>query len=221
MSPYTTLFLDLDETLYPRGSGLWEAIAERIHDFMTVSMGIPREEAVILRQGYFLRFGTTLNGLMANYDIDPFEYLLYVHDIPLSEHISPNPKLRMMLTRLDQRRVIFTNGSFEYSVRVLEQLEIIDQIDQVVDIVALDFRNKPRPEAYHAALQLTGNPDPPHCIFADDRTTNLLPAAAMGMTTVLVGDGHRDPSVDIQMDSIVELIQHIPSLIDAPYSERP
>lgn len=220
MSSYTTLFLDLDETIYPKCSGLWEAIAERIHDFMTGRIGIPHEEAIILRQGYFLSFGTTLNGLMANYDIDPFDYLVYVHDIPLDEHISPDPKLRAMLTRLSQRRVIFTNASFEYSVRVLEQLDIVDQIDQVVDIVALDFQNKPKPEAYHAALHLTGNPDPPRCIFADDRTANLLPAAAMGMTTVLVGDGRGDPSIDIHLNSIAELIQYVPSLIDAPYTER-
>ena len=192
MSSYTTLFLDLDETLYPKCSGLWEAIAERIHSFMTARIGIPHEEAIILRQGYFLNFGTTLNGLMANHNIDPLEYLVYVHDIPLREYISPDPKLRAMLTRLTQRRVIFTNGSFEYSVRVLEQLDIIDQIDQVVDIIALDFQNKPRPEAYDAALKLTGNPLPPQCIFADDRIINLLPAAVMGMTTVLVGDGNRD-----------------------------
>ncbi len=221
MSSYTTLFLDLDETLYPKCSSLWEAIAERIHDFMTGRIGIPHEESIILQQGYLLSFGTTLNGLMANYDIDPFDYLAYVHDIPLGKHISPDPILRAMLTKLSQRRVIFTNASFEYSVRVLEQLDIVDQIDQVVDIVALDFRNKPRPEAYHAALQLTGNPDPPQCILADDRTANLLPAAAMGMTTVLVGDGYRDPSIDIHMASITELIRFVPSLIDAPYPETP
>jgi len=42
---FTTLFFDLDDTLYPPATGLWEAIGSRINLYMTERMGFPPEQA--------------------------------------------------------------------------------------------------------------------------------------------------------------------------------
>src|SRR5258705_106292 len=71
---------------------------------------------------------------------------------------------------------------------VLAMLGIAEHFPLIVDVHSMDFFNKPDPRAYQQVLALTcARPD--ECIFADDRLANLLPAAELGMKTVLVKDG--------------------------------
>lgn len=212
---FTTLFLDLDDTLYPHTSGLWEAVGDRIQSYMEMKLNICDEEASHLRSQYLTQFGTTLNGLMHYHQIDPMEYLNYVHDVPIENLIPQDPELQMMLASISIPRVIFTNAHLDYAVRVLEQLGISDLITQVIDIIALDFSNKPSPEAYHRALALTGNPPASTCLLVDDRYPNLSAAAEFGMTTVLVGDGVIEGTVDYTIEQIHDLTNAIPSLVTA------
>jgi putative hydrolase of the HAD superfamily len=213
MRPYQTLFLDLDETLYPSSNGLWQAIGERINIYMHQRLAIPAERVLELRGEYFRAYGTTLNGLMANHNIDPYDYLAFVHDVPLDALLMPDPALSAMLTKLRQKRVIFTNASSDYARRVLRRLGVEDKIDLIIDIVALEFQNKPRLAAYQKALILAEEDDPHACLLADDRVTNLLPAAEMGMTTVLVGENEDDPQIDFHINSISQLAAAVPGLI--------
>ena len=37
---FTTIFFDLDDTIYPHESGLWEAIKARISQYMHEELGI-------------------------------------------------------------------------------------------------------------------------------------------------------------------------------------
>ncbi len=192
MRTFRTIFFDLDDTLYPQDSGLWRAMGERIHDYVMQRLGVTAGEAKALRAGYLQAFGTTLNGLMANHQIDPLDYLRFIHDLPIEEILPPNPHLRELMASLPQRKVIFTNASLEHAERVLRHLQVGDQFDLVIDIVSLEYHNKPRIEAYQRALEIAAEPDPRKCLMVDDRTVNLEPAGAMGMTTVLVGHASAD-----------------------------
>src|SRR6266545_4491981 len=60
---FTTLFIDLDDTLYPSSTGLWHAIKERMNLFMRERLYIPEAEIPSLREQYFNTYGTTLRGL--------------------------------------------------------------------------------------------------------------------------------------------------------------
>jgi putative hydrolase of the HAD superfamily len=186
MTGYTTVFFDLDDTLYPSHSGLWAAIGERIQTFIVERLDVTTEEASRLRRDYFHSYGTTLNGLRLHHDIDPMDFLAYVHDVPVNLVLKDDPELISLLDSLPQRKVVFTNADSAHARRVLDGLGISGQIDQIIDILALDFVNKPEPEAYRSALRLCGEADPQRCIHADDMARNLDPAADLGMTTVLV-----------------------------------
>jgi putative hydrolase of the HAD superfamily len=50
---FSTLFFDLDETLYPKNSGLWQAIAGRITIYMAGQMGFPPDQVAGIREKYF------------------------------------------------------------------------------------------------------------------------------------------------------------------------
>jgi len=212
MKNYEVLFIDLDETLYPKNNGLWQSISDRINQFMVDQLQISMNDAQKLRKHYLDTYGTTLNGLLTHHDIDPLDYLDYVHDIPLEEMVQHEPELRVILKQLTARKFIFTNASNRHADRVLRHLDILDLFDGVIDIQSLGFVNKPRKEAYRKALLLSGNPDPKKCMFIDDRVVNLVPAKEMGITTVLVGGPIQDPAVDYVIDSLNDLLRKVPGL---------
>ncbi len=61
---FSTIFFDLDDTLYPSSSGLWKAIKERMNIYMRDMLHIPEDEVPALREQYYKMYGTTLRGLI-------------------------------------------------------------------------------------------------------------------------------------------------------------
>jgi len=212
------LLIDLDDTLYPPGNGVWRLISDRIDAYMTDRLGLSTAEAGRLRSSYLEAQGTTLHGLMGDFEIDPSDYLTFVHDLDYPSLLSPDRELRRVLESLPQTKYIFTNASAEHARNVLDALRLEDLFSGIIDIVAVDYANKPDRIAYVRALELIGAPDPEACLLADDRSVNLRPAHAMGMTTVLVGPGARQ-DVDAQIDCLAELPHALPHLLDAGQSD--
>ncbi|MDO8442660.1 MAG: pyrimidine 5'-nucleotidase, partial [bacterium] len=170
---FTTIFFDLDDTLYPPGANLWEAIKGRMNDYMRARMNIPENEIPILREKYFLEYGTTLRGLQANHNINTDEFLAYVHDLSLKDYLTPNPTLRAIIASLPTRNLIFTNADKAHARRVLSALELNDLFDTIVDVNTVAPYCKPMPESFKIAMQIAGETDPSKCVMIDDirRTT--------------------------------------------------
>jgi putative hydrolase of the HAD superfamily len=82
---------------------------------------------------------------------------------------------------------VFTNGSEWHAERVLERLGIADLFDEVFHTEAAGLISKPDPRAFDALIR-AHQVTPATTAFFEDRAVNLAPAAALGMTTVLVGD---------------------------------
>lgn len=209
---FHTVFIDLDETLYPKSNGVWGEISTRINEFIVDCLAVSLEEAIEIRQRYLSHYGTTLMGLSIDHQIDRHQYLKYVHDIQIDKYLRPNPSLKDMLNSISARKIIFTNASSDHANRVLQHLGIQDSIDQVIDIVALDFINKPQIEAYKQALRLAEIDDPGRSLMVDDRIENLLPARELKMKTVLVADGIETNRADYQIRTITDLVDAVPEL---------
>lgn len=207
-----TLFFDLDDTLYDSSCGLWEAIRIRMGRYMEERLGLAPEEANRLRHEYFTNYGTTLRGLQFHHQVNVDEYLAYVHDLPLTQFIQPDPELRRMLTSLPQRKFIFTNADREHAARVLQVLQLEDCFDGIIDVRAIDFVCKPDPLAYRLALKLSGENNPASCLLVDDSIRNLAPARLMGFTTVLVGSTGSDPATVHAISQLKQLPQALPDL---------
>lgn len=204
---YSVLFFDLDDTLYSNTNGLWEAIRERMTDFMRERLGFPPDEIPELRSNYFETYGTTLRGLQINHSVDSDEYLAYVHDLPLEEFISPDPNLHDLLFSLPQHKWIFTNADENHAKRVLGILGLTDCFTGIIDVRALGFLCKPDRKAYQRALSLVNGADPNHCVLLDDSPRNLEPAYQIGFTTVLVGANEAHPVADYSVENLLELPQ--------------
>ncbi len=166
-----------------------------------------------LRKSYLENFGTALNGLRHDYDIDADDYLQYVHDLPLDHYLKPDPALEAMLSRLPLQKVVFTNSDAAHSMRVMNRLGVAHHFApaRIIDIRALEFTNKPDPLAYQKALTML-NAKADECIFADDALRNLRPAKAIGMMTILVNENESADGVDYKVRSVLEVEGIVESL---------
>lgn len=209
---YHSVLFDLDETLYPKANGVWSAISSKINEFIVDCLNVSLGEAVEIRHKYLTHHGTTLMGLQVDHDINPHDYLEFVHNIPVEKYLVTDPNLCRMMEKISAKKIIFTNASADHAHRILQHLEIEELIDQVIDIIALDFINKPHPDAYQRALFLGGISKPESCVMVDDRIENLLPAQELRMTTVLVGKEELEGRIDYTISSITDLLDVVPEL---------
>ena len=209
---YTTLFFDLDGTLYDGENGLWEAIRRRMSAYMSERMGLPEDRVPILRRKYYETYGTTLRGLQKHHSVDPDDYLAYVHDLPLENYLQPALDLRDMLLSLPQRKWIFTNADDAHARRVMAVLRVEDCFDGIIDVRALKYACKPEQEAYRQAMILAGEADPQRCVLLDDSPVNLAPARRLGFVTVLVGSDSDHPAATYHMPDLLSLHKVMPEL---------
>jgi putative hydrolase of the HAD superfamily len=200
------ILFDLDNTLYPRSIGVFDRVVERIRNYMTDRMGFEEGLAGELRQEYIRKYGSTLRGLMIHQNVDPDEYLGYVHDVGVEAMLSPNRPLEELLQLIPFRKVLFTSSHRPHALRVLRCLGVEHHFPSIFDITLTRYIPKPNPEPYHQVLEtlrLAGE----KCMMIEDVPANLQPAKELGMTTVLVGprpDG-TDGFIDYVIEDILEL----------------
>jgi pyrimidine 5'-nucleotidase len=191
---FSTIFFDLDDTLYPSNTGLWHAIKERMNLYMCERMSIPEDEVPVLREQYFKMYGTTLRGLQARHNVDVQDYLAFVHDLPLKDYLTPNPVVRDVLASLPHRKLIFTNADVPHARRVLATLQLDGLFDTIVDVNAVAPYCKPMPESFAIAQELADEPDPRKCVMIDDLPRTTRAAMNVGMASLLYGTD--EPTAD-------------------------
>jgi len=191
---------DLDNTLYPSSADLFGLIDARMGAYIGGLLGVDPVAARKVQKDYFRAHGTTLAGLMADHQVDPHEFLDFVHDVPL-DRIAPDPRVVDGIARLPGRRIVFTNGDARYAARVLDRLGLGDLFETIYDIHRLDYRPKPHAEGY-AQMCATLGIAAPESLFVEDMARNLLPAKALGMTTVWVNNGSELGDADRRADLI-------------------
>ena len=211
-----TWVFDLDNTLYSGVHGLFEQIDVRMRDYLAMFLDVDPDEAYRVQKSYFRDYGTTLRGMMINHAMDPTPYLEHVHDIDISA-IPPDPALNAALTRLEGRKIIFTNSDMAHVERTLNRLGIADHFDGVFDIVAADYVPKPEPDIYDKLIKRFGF-DPARAVMVEDIARNLAPASARGMTTVWVRpitecqvckEAPDGAHVDIETDDLVAWLESL------------
>ena len=197
------IIFDMDETLYPRGIGLMREVGRRIQLWVQRQFDLTWEESSAMRRDYFIRYGTTLSGLIVEHDVDVHDYLFFVHDVPVEEYLAPNPALTAMLDAIPLRKAIYTNATLEYGRRVLRVLGVTDRFEQLVGIEEVGLRSKVYRDAYERVLARLGVRGD-ECIMVEDTLHNLRQAKALGLTTVLV-DAEPDENVDFVVGSVLEV----------------
>lgn len=184
---------DLDNTLYPATSAVYDVIGERMTAYIARAANVDDVEALRLREHYFDEYGATVVGLARHHGVDANDFLAHVHDV---EHdLAPDAELNALIARLPGRRIVFTNGGGGHGERVLEHLQLTPLFEHLFDIEAAALTPKPQRQAYDLLVQATGI-NPRRAVFIEDTLRNLQPAHDLGFITVLVGPVHPDPLPD-------------------------
>lgn len=178
---------DLDNTLYPAETCLFDQIDVRMGAYIADLLGCDHAEARRVQKMYFHDHGTTLAGLMHFHGVDPYEFLGYVHDVDMAP-LNRAPRLEERLMRLPGRRLVFTNGDAAYATRVLDALGITHCFEGLWDIHSMEYKPKPEPSAYRGFVSAF-DIEPTRSVFFEDSARNLTPAKAMGMQTVWLDFG--------------------------------
>ena len=216
-----TFVFDLDNTLYPPSSHLWPKIDDRITLFMVRLFGLDSLSLRALQKHYYLRYGTTLRGLMTEHGVDAETYLRYVHDIDRSS-LQPDHTLAAAIAALPGRKLILTNGSRDHALKTARQLGIDHLFEDIFDIIAADFIAKPDAGVYTRFLEKHAV-EPRSAALFEDIARNLIVPHQRGMTTVLVtpraGQGHEreaweishgaEPHVDFVTDDLTAFLESI------------
>ncbi len=193
---------DLDNTLYSHESRVWPQVNERITLFMRELFGLDGMSSSALREYYYHRYGTTLNGLMVEHQIDPDVFLDFAHDIDLTL-LEPDPALGAAIAALPGRKLILTNGSVGHARNIAGKLGILQHFEDIFDIVAAGFVPKPERATYETFLA-KHSVDPGRAAMFEDIEKNLIVPSALGMKTVLIIPRTPDPFREVWEQSAIE-----------------
>ncbi|MEX0853415.1 MAG: pyrimidine 5'-nucleotidase [Bauldia sp.] len=227
-APVHAWVFDLDNTLYPRHTNLFQQVDARIRQYVQRLLKLEPDEATRIQKDYYRRYGTTLRGLMEEHGILPDDFLEFVHDIDHSP-VEANPRLAAAIGGLPGRKFILTNGSRAHAEKVAERLGVTGHFDDIFDIVRSELMPKPNRETYERFLAKTGVV-PQRTAMFEDLARNLVVPQALGMTTVLVVptgtrevfteewelEGRDAAHIDFLTDDIALFLEKVLAAIAAP-----
>lgn len=203
------LLIDLDNTVYRESSNIFSQIDKKMKEFISYTLKISQKEAYTLQKKYFLENGTTLRGLMLYHNIEPENFLSYVHDINLTT-INKDIVLKNEIKKYKGRKIIFTNGTLEHASRVLKRIDIFEEMDNIFDIKDAEYIPKPQVITYKKVVNKY-KLIPHNTIMIDDIKANLITAKKLGMSTILVSTKkvEKEEYIDFCYDSLSIIIKKI------------
>ena len=175
---------DLDDTLYPPNPTLYNQMAKKICQYIQEILHVDEETAKIMREAYYMKYGATVCGLVVEHHINPYDFTKRIHDLDFSS-LSPSPKLREYLLKLNGRRFVLTNGDHNYAIKILQKIQLDDLFDGVFAIQQMGFITKPSPLTYRKMMRMY-DIDPRYAAMFDDNQNNVLGAKNSGMYAVWV-----------------------------------
>lgn len=197
---------DLDNTLHDASARIFPAMHGQINAFLQRELGLEEALADRMRHDLWLRYGTTLNGLVRHHGTDPRRFLAETHVFPeLADLVVRENALRHALARLGGTKLVFSNAPRRYVEGVLGAIGLARYFDGVYSIEDARYRGKPALQGFRMLLR-KHDLDPHRCAFIDDILGNLRTAHRLGMSTVWVSRARRRvPFVDLRVASVVEL----------------
>ena len=197
---------DLDNTLHDATARIFPSMHEQINAYLQRHFGVDEEGANRMRHEFWLRYGTTLVGLMRHHGTDPRRFLAETHVFPeLADIVVHENALKHALARLGGMKLVFSNAPRHYVQGVLKVMGLARYFDGVYSIEDTRYRGKPALHGFHVLLR-KHDLDPHRCAFVDDILENLRTAHRLGMSTVWVNKAKRRvPFVDLRVASVLEL----------------
>lgn len=188
LSSDTVWLFDLDNTLHDCSRHIFPAIDGAMTATMAELLGLEREQADILRNEYWARYGATAIGLERHHGIPAADFLEASHRFDVAPLVHAERGIARKLARLPGRRILLTNAPQKYAREVLRALGILQEFELLWTIDHMRLQGRLRPKPSTAMLrQLLAQLRVPasRVVLVDDTLKNLRSARSLGMRTVL------------------------------------
>ncbi|WP_221395396.1 HAD-IA family hydrolase [Clostridium perfringens] len=195
---------DIDNTLYNPNHGIMNIINNRIIDYMNKKCLINKNDINFYRKRYSEKYGSTLKGLIIEKKIDAIEYLEYIHEIDSKYFPKEDKKLRSLLKKIDEPKIIITNSYKKYALQILESLNIIDIFDEIFDVIDMKLLYKNSAMSYKIVLK-SMKLKAEDTVMIDDVRDFLICAKNVGMKTILVNKNIKSFDLDYSIENIYDL----------------
>lgn len=197
---------DLDNTLHNASPHIFPHINRAMREYIERHLGVSEEQATQIRQDYWERYGATLLGLTRHHDTDPRHFLWETHQFPeLARMLVYERPLLHALKRLPGRKIIFSNAPRHYTDAILALTGLGRYFDAIYAVDNLRFQPKPLRASFMTLLHAE-RLNPRQCVMVEDSLPNLQTAKKLGMKTVWVSTGLRQPPyVDVKIRSATQL----------------
>ena len=202
---------DLDNTLYSGQTKVFSEVDKKMSSFISEKFNVDLVEAKKIQKEYFYEYGTTLSGLMKKKNVDPNEFLEFVHDIDIS-WLPEDKILKEELIKIKDKKYIFSNGSHAHIKNVTIQLGIYGLFDGAFDITDADFVPKPHIAPYRKMIKKF-KLDPKQSILIEDIAHNLEQAKKLGMKTCWLENNEAFAKKDADKPYIDYKIKSLPSFL--------
>ena len=99
---------DLDNTLHDAQARIFPSMHDQINEYLKRHFKVDDAGANAMRQEFWERYGTTLNGLMRHHGVHPRDFLAETHVFPeLGDMVVSHNALGHALARLAGRKLVF------------------------------------------------------------------------------------------------------------------
>jgi putative hydrolase of the HAD superfamily len=175
------ILFDCDGVLYQDLEAVFGQVSKKMTEYISNKLNVDLKKAKELQTNYFHKYNTSLNGLMIHHEIDPKEFLDFVHDIDLS-FLEKDTALRHELENINLRKFVFTNGSHAHVKHITTTLGIDDQFEGIFDIVDAEYHPKPEAKAFDLMIEKF-KIDPKETLYIEDIAKNLSIGKERGTIT--------------------------------------
>lgn len=210
MSLYKLIIFDLDGTLYNfdnsdsvnfTSSKFYETIKNRAYDFLSKRFNLSIDDAKRVYEEIKTDFnGEVSLGLESRFKIDRYEWFQETWNLEPDKFIEPKD-LDPLFKLLDSEIAILTAAPRVWASRVLDYLNLSEYQTRLFTGEP-DLR-KPNPLAFQQICDQLGIYPRLSVSVGDQVSSDILPAKALGMKTVLVRDYSKD--ADFCIGSLEEL----------------
>ncbi|MFX0581048.1 haloacid dehalogenase-like hydrolase [Nocardia nepalensis] len=195
------LVLDLDGTVYPQDSALTDMIDTRTAAFFLERAGLDTPELTALE----VERPSVLDAL-DHLGLSRFDWARAVYaDLPYTEILRPDPRLRAALVRVQVPRVVVTLAPATYARGVLAALGITELVDDLHSV--FDSADVVKDRVYAKLIASQGEAANTF-VIGDNPRLDLAPAAGYGCRCVLVGRTRRPqpyPTYITLMDALASI----------------
>ena len=181
LSNIKNILFDCDGVLYSDLEAVFGQVSRKMTEYISSKLNVDLKKAKELQTNYFHKYNTSLNGLMIHHEIDPKEFLDFVHDIDLS-FLEKDTALRHELENINLRKFVFTNGSHDHVKHITTTLGIDDQFEGIFDIVDAEYHPKPEAKAFDLMIEKF-KIDPKETLYIEDIAKNLSIGKERGTIT--------------------------------------